>query len=331
MKIPERDAGAATIVCCVARVLVVDDEQQIGRAIRSALERQGDEVIVAETGLGGVELTATAHPDLIVLDLNLPDLKGTEVVRRVRPWFTNPILVLSGASDERSRVAALDAGADDFLTKPFGVAELRARLRALQRRAAGPATDAAETEVRYGDLHIDLVSRTLTVDDREVLLTPTEWRLLVAFVSNPGMLLTHHQLLAEGWSTGHGDETRQALRAHIRSLRSKIGDPANDPFYIRTESGIGYRWVATDEQADRADGEADAAAPDAAAPGGAAIDDALHDLSNVTTAMRLATDLAEMSPSADEATTAYVAQISELVDRARALVADIELTRGRRR
>lgn len=322
MKVPKPAGRAAPYPGPVARVLVVDDEQQIGRAIRSALERQGDEVIVAATGIGGVELTATAHPDLIVLDLHLPDLNGTEVVRRVRPWFANPILVLSGASDERSRVEALDAGADDFLTKPFGVAELQARLRALQRRATGAAVEVAET-VRYGDLHLDLVARRLLVDGEEVLLTPTEWRLLVAFVTNPGILLTHQQLLAEGWSTGHGDESRQALRAHIRALRSKLGDPANDPFYIRTESGIGYRWVAAEDDAPSAGAAASAASPD-----DAPIEEALHDLSNVTTAMRLATDLAEMAPAPDDTTAAYVAQISELVDRARALVADIERARG---
>jgi two-component system, OmpR family, KDP operon response regulator KdpE len=294
---------------------VVDDEQQIGRVIRSALERQGDEVILTYTGQDGVELTATCQPDVLVLDLHLPDLNGTEVVRRVRPWFTNPILVLSGASDERSRVAALDAGADDFLTKPFGLAELQARLRALQRRVGTAAAEPAPTRVGYRDLVVDLASRSLTVAGREVLLTPTEWRLLVAFATNPGVLLSHHQLLAEGWSQGYGDESRQALRAHIRSLRSKIGDPASAPLYIRTESGIGYRWVAAGD-----------ASPPHPTDGGQT-PDAVHDLSNVTTAMRLAVDLAELGGDDPAAAAALVTRMSDLVNRAVTLIAELERNR----
>jgi two-component system, OmpR family, KDP operon response regulator KdpE len=299
----------------VARVLVVDDEQQVGHAIRSALERQGDEVVVTHTGLSGVELAATGQPDLLILDLHLPDIDGTEVVRRVRPWFPHPILVLSGSSDERSRVAALDAGADDFLTKPFGLAELQARLRALLRRAGG-APEATATTLTYADLVIDQVSRSLTVAGDEVKLTPTEWRLLTAFVANPGVLLTHQQLLTLGWSHGYGDETRQALRAHIRSLRSKLRDPATDPVYIRTESGVGYRWVAAGGAGSVSRSRSDISAGDA-----------LHDLSNVATALRLAVDLAEMGTEESDPSSPYLERMSELVDRAVRLIGELERTR----
>ncbi|MFC6041572.1 response regulator [Nocardioides hankookensis] len=295
----------------MTRVLVVDDEPQIGHAIRTALERDGDEVLLAGSGVAGVDLVATSRPDLLILDLHLPDIDGTEVVRRVRPWFAHPILVLSGASDEDSRVAALDAGADDFLGKPFGLAELRARLRALQRRSAGGADDT--TQRRYGDLVVDLAGRTVRVAGQEVLLTPTEWRLLVAFLANPGALLTHHRLLAEGWSTSYGDETRQALRTHIRSLRAKIGDPAADPLYIRTESGVGYRWVATEGSG----------APGTGAPGAAAAADTVHDLSNALTGLRLAVDLAQMEADPPP----YLDQMSTFVDQAVRLVGDLERAR----
>ncbi|MBZ5738130.1 response regulator transcription factor [Nocardioides mangrovi] len=305
----------------MSRVLVVDDEHQIGHAIRSALEREGDEVLVAHTGHEGLELLATTQPDLLVLDLHLPDLHGTEIVRRVRPWFTHPVLVLSAVSDERSRVEALDAGADDFLTKPFGLAELRARLRAIRRRTT--AEGVGPTSFTYGDLVVDLAARTLTVAGSEVLLTPTEWRLLVAFTSNPQVLLTHRQLLTEGWSQGYGDESRQALRAHIRSLRSKIGDPATAPVYIRTESGAGYRWVA--DPGASVPAAAAPPGPDATAggaPGGSSA--RLHDLSNVLTTMRLAIDLADGGLDTPSDAGVFLEQMTDLVDRATVLVAEID-------
>jgi two-component system, OmpR family, KDP operon response regulator KdpE len=309
----------------VARVLVVDDEHQIGRAIRSALERSGDEVLVAGTGHEGLELLATAQPDLVVLDLHLPDLHGTEIVRRVRPWFTGPILVLSAVSDEQSRVDALDAGADDFLTKPFGLAELRARLRALHRRTT--PDDSGPTTFSYGDLFIDVATRSLTVGGAEVLLTPTEWRLLVAFATNPNVLLTHRQLLTEGWAQGYGDESRQALRAHIRSLRSKIGDPASTPIYIRTESGVGYRWVA-DAATATSPAPAAMSAPATGAP--PAFAEQVHDLGNVLTTMRLAIDLAEDGLDSPSVPGPFLEQLGELVERAAALVAELDQGRGER-
>lgn len=309
----------------MTRVLVIDDEHQIGSAIRSALERRGDEVLVAHTGAEGLEMIATTQPDLLVLDLHLPDRDGTEIVRRVRPWYTDPILVLSGVTDERSRVEALDAGADDFLAKPFGLAELQARLRALQRRVGG-SEDGVPTQVSYGDLRIDLAARSLSVAGREVLLTPTEWRLLVAFVGNPSVLLTHQQLIADVWSQGYGDESRQTLRAHIRSLRSKIGDPAAAPVYIRTENRVGYRWVA-----DSCTSGAPRTAPE---PASAPVStDVVHDLSNVITSLRLAVDLAEVGPSdRDEPARAseLLTRVGDLVDRAAALVAELETEQGAR-
>ena len=193
------------------------------------------------TGLQAVDLAATQAPDLVVLDLWLPDIDGVEVVRRLRGWLDVPILILSGDSDEERRVDALDSGADDFLQKPFGFSELTARLRALRRRTRPRPGRPAPGVRRPGGRPAQGSAALAGVPLR---LTPTEWQLLEAMVTHPGKLLTHRWLVARVWGGSHGDESRQALRTHIRSLRAKIGDDATTPPFLRTESGAGYRWLA---------------------------------------------------------------------------------------
>ncbi len=272
----------------VATVLVVDDEPQVLHALRRALENEGDRVLTAPTGLAALDIAATQAPDLVVLDLWLPDLDGVEVVRRLRGWLDVPILILSGDADEERKVSALDSGADDFLQKPFAFSELTARLRALKRRTV---RDQADQRLEYGELVVDLPMGAAELDGTMLRLTPIEWQLLESMVTNPGKLLTHRWLVARVWGGSHGDESRQALRTHIRSLRAKIGDDATTPRYLRTESGAGYRWLA--EPAGTVEAEdtngASAPVPVDRAPGA----DVLHDLNNVLTALHLALHLAQ--------------------------------------
>jgi two-component system KDP operon response regulator KdpE len=220
--------------------MVVDDEAQIVTALTRGLEREGHAVDVSRNGLDAVSLAASSAPDLIVLDLNLPDIDGLEVLRRVRSWSAVPVLILSGDGEEERKIAALDEGADDYLEKPFGLGELRARVRALLRRA-GAAPDSAT--VTSDGLDVDLARKTVELDGASMRLTPTEWRLLELFVSQPGKLLTHQWMIGRIWGGGHGDETVQTLRAHLRSLRAKLGDDSKEPRFIRTETRIGYRWI----------------------------------------------------------------------------------------
>ncbi len=222
------------------RLLVVDDEPQIVTAVVRGLSGEGHQVTDARTGADGLAQAASWLPDLVVLDLGLPDLDGVDVVRRLRSWSEVPVLILSAAGAESRKVSALDAGADDYLEKPFGLAELRARVRALLRRTV-PAPRVPVMAI--GELHIDPVSRTVTRSGEEVRLTPKEWRLLEVLAANPGKLLTHAWLIQEVWGHQHGDETRQTLRTHLRSLRAKLGDDAEAPHLVRTETGSGYRWL----------------------------------------------------------------------------------------
>lgn len=236
----------------MAKVLVVDDEPQILTALGRALTRVGHDVVAARCGDDALTVAATAEPEVVLLDLRLPDLDGIEVVRRMRTWSQVPILLLSGAGTERARVAALDAGADDFVDKPFSMEELRARVAAALRRAGVPSTNgrANGTSVAnghatsYGPLRVDLAARLVEVDGSAVRLTPTQWRLLEALVAHPGRLLTYRQVITAVWSDAHGEESRDALRVHLRGLRRKLGDDATDPRYIATEAGAGYRWIA---------------------------------------------------------------------------------------
>jgi two-component system KDP operon response regulator KdpE len=225
----------------VSTILVVDDEPQIRRALRTSLEAHGYAVQTAGTGEEAVLAAAEDSPDLVFLDLGLPDLDGTEVIRRVRSFSEVPVIVLSVRDRQADKVAALDAGADDYVAKPFGMEEVLARLRAQLRRAQpegpGPAV------LRFGDLQVDLARQLVTLAGVAVHLTRTEYALLEAFVTNPGKLLTHQWLLRKVWGRGYGEES-QYLRVYVRALRRKLGDRAAAPELILTEPGVGYRWIA---------------------------------------------------------------------------------------
>ncbi len=221
------------------RVLVVDDEPQILRALRVALTARGFEVVTATNGEEALDSAASAPPDAVILDLGLPGQDGLEVCRSLREWSAVPILVLSARAAEREKVAALDLGADDYITKPFGMDELLARLRAALRRTG--AAPPAEAVLEAGDLRIDLGRRLVTVAGREVHLTPTEYSLLKLLATNPDRVLTHGMLLRAVWGAEYGEEAHY-LRVFIRQLRQKIEpDPAR-PRLILTEPGVGYRF-----------------------------------------------------------------------------------------
>jgi two-component system, OmpR family, KDP operon response regulator KdpE len=233
------------------KVLVVDDEPQIRRALRTSLEAHGYEVATVGTGEEGVVATADQQPDLVLLDLGLPDLDGTEVIRRVRGFSDVPVIILSVRDAQSDKVAALDAGADDYVTKPFAMEELLARARGGVRRAGPNKTppphrpgpdEPPQPTLTYGHLEIDLARRLVTLDGDQLHLTPTEYALLEALVANPGKLLTHQWLLRRVWGQGYGTETTY-LRTYVRALRRKLGDDASSPELIVTEPGVGYRWV----------------------------------------------------------------------------------------
>jgi two-component system KDP operon response regulator KdpE len=222
------------------KIVIVEDEPQIRRFLRTALEAEGCAVFEAATAARGLIEAATRKPDLIILDLGLPDRDGVEVVRDLRGWSGLPILILSARIDETDKVAALDAGADDYLTKPFSIAELQARVRALLRRLARVLPD--EPTVRFGDVEVDLARRLVRLAGAEVHLTPIEYRLLAQLIANAGRVLTHRQLLNEGWGPNHADDSHY-LRVYMASLRRKLEADPNRPRHLRTESGVGYRLV----------------------------------------------------------------------------------------
>jgi len=224
----------------VTKVLVVDDEPQIVRALRINLQARGYDVLVAMTGKQALEMTAHHHPDVVILDLGLPDLDGVDVVRGLRGWTTVPILILSGRDHSVAKVTALDAGADDYVTKPFGPRELVARLEAVLRRAA---PEGAEPKIVADGLEIDLAARTVKRDGEPIHLTPIEFSLLRTLVRNRGKLMTHRALLVEVWGVEYEDDF-QVLRAHIANLRRKIEPAGGDaPKYIKTDPGVGYRFA----------------------------------------------------------------------------------------
>ncbi len=222
-----------------ARVLVVDDEPQILRALRTSLHGAGYDVETAETAEGALAALAANPPDAVVLDLVLPDGSGTAVCRELRTWSSAPVIVLSVVGDEAEKVAALDAGADDYVTKPFGIDELLARLRAALRRADAPA----EPVVEIDELRIDLEKRAVSVGGEPVQLTPHEFALLRVLARNPGKLLTHTMLLREVWGRGYGDESHY-LHVYVSQLRRKLEQDPARPRYILTEPGAGYRLAA---------------------------------------------------------------------------------------
>jgi two-component system KDP operon response regulator KdpE len=224
------------------RVLIIDDEVQIRRLLRVALEGAGYEIHEADAGQPGLQAVAVVRPEVIVLDLGLPDFDGLTVLKRLREWSTTPVVVLTVRDSESDKVSALDAGADDYVTKPFSTAELLARLRAAQRRARSPEDVSIFT---VGDLAVDLAKRQVRKAGVELKLTATEYALLRLFVRHAGRVLTHRHILREVWGP-KSEEHRQYLRVYVTHLRQKIErDPAK-PLLIRTEPGIGYRFASTD-------------------------------------------------------------------------------------
>jgi two-component system KDP operon response regulator KdpE len=225
-----------------ATILVIDDEPQIRRVVRNALEGEGVRVSEAATGREGIDRAAAERPDLIVLDLGLPDVAGASVCAEVRKWSSAPIVVLSARHSEHEKVTLLDAGADDYVTKPFSPAELQARVRAQLRRARS-APSASEGPVEADGLRIDLARRVLARDGAEIHLTPTEWDLLRAFVAQAGRTLTHEQIFRAVWGRAGGDP-QAYLRVHVANLRRKIERDPVRPALIVTEPGVGYRFRA---------------------------------------------------------------------------------------
>jgi len=221
-------------------VLVIEDEAQNLRFLRAALTSHGFRFAEAGTGEEGLRQAATRSPDVIVLDLGLPDIDGLEVTRRLREWSAVPIVVLSARGQERDKVAALDLGADDYVTKPFGVGEFLARLRVALRRGAGSSADAEEGVVEIGGLSIDLARRRILRDGAEVRLTPIEYKLLAVLARHPGRVLTHETLLRQVWGPGYTHQ-KHYLRVYMAQLRHKLEkDPAR-PRYLMNEPGVGYQ------------------------------------------------------------------------------------------
>jgi two-component system, OmpR family, KDP operon response regulator KdpE len=222
----------------VARVLMIEDEPEIRRFVRLALASEGFEVFEAATLQRGLIDAATRRPELVVLDLGLPDGDGLDFIREFRGWSAAPVLVLSARDGEARKVQALDAGADDYLVKPFGVAELLARVRVQLRRHAGAAT--ADPVLRFGDIALDRGLRTVTRAGEALHLTPIEYRLLQELATAPGRVLTHTHLLKAVWGPGHAEDVHY-VRVHMANLRKKIEADANRPQWLVTEAGVGYR------------------------------------------------------------------------------------------
>ena len=222
----------------MSRVLVVDDDPHLLRALRISLRAAGHDVVTAPDGTSALRDAAAEHPDVVVLDLGLPDLDGTEVLAGLRPWFTGPVVVLSARADSRDKVAALDAGADDYVTKPFDMAELLARLRAALRRGADPG----EAQVVTDHFTVDLAAKQVTVDGVPVRLTPTEWALLSELVRAPGRLVGQRELLKSVWGPACERETNY-LRVYLAQLRRKLEPDPATPRYLHTEPGMGYRFT----------------------------------------------------------------------------------------
>ena len=221
-------------------VVVVEDEKQIRRFVRTALESEGCRVFEAQSGRQGLTEAATRKPDLVILDLGLPDLDGVEFIRDLRAWSVLPIIVLSARTDENDKIAALDAGADDYLTKPFGVGELLARVRAALRR--GATGTGGEPVVAFVEIRIDFANHNVLRAGASIHLTPIEYRLLSLLAGNPGKVLTHRQLLRDVWGPSHVEHSHY-LRIYMAQLRQKLeADPAR-PRHFLTEPGVGYRFV----------------------------------------------------------------------------------------
>jgi two-component system KDP operon response regulator KdpE len=222
-------------------VLIIDDEQPIRRFLRASLSDEGYRVLEAQTGEEGLKLAAQQPPDLVILDLGLPGVDGHEVLRRLREWSSAPILVLSARDHEKQKIEALDHGADDYLTKPFSVGELLARMRTALRHANRPGLESATLAI--GNLQIDLLARIVTRAGERLQLTPLEYKLLVTLMKHSGKVLTHRYLLREVWGPQASQETHY-LRVFVAGLRRKLGDDPAHSRYIVTEQGVGYRFAA---------------------------------------------------------------------------------------
>lgn len=224
----------------IGRVLVVDDDPQILKAVRTSLQARGYEVVPAPNGETALDALTGTDIDLVILDLELPGMNGHEVIRRLRTWSDVPVIMLTVQEAQRDKVTALDAGADDYITKPFDMAELLARMRAVHRRSS---TERSSPVLLFDGLEIDRARQRVRMDGQGIRLTPTEYRLLEALASNPGKLLTHSWLLREVWGPGYENES-QYLRVFVRALRRKLSDDPVHPRWIETEPSLGYRWAA---------------------------------------------------------------------------------------
>ena len=236
------DAAAAPAERTAVRVLVVDDEPQLLRALRINLSVRGYEVVTAATGAAALRAAAAKHPDVVVLDLGLPDIDGIEVLAGIRGWSSMPVIVLSARTDSADKVQALDTGADDYVTKPFGMDELLARLRAAVRRATALNEDVAPV-VRTASFTVDLAAKKVVRGGRDVHLTPTEWGVLEMLVRNAGKLVGRRELLREVWGPSYATETHY-LRVYLAQLRRKLEDDPSQPKHLLTEAGMGYRFQA---------------------------------------------------------------------------------------
>lgn len=222
-------------------ILIIEDEQPIRRFLRASLSNEGYRVTEAPSGMQGLQMATAQPPDLVILDLGLPDLDGQDVLQRLREWCTAPIIVLSARDQEPQKIKALDHGADDYVTKPFGTGELLARMRTALRHAH--RTSPEETSVTIGDLRVDLAARVVKRGDEMVHLTPIEYKLLVTMIKQAGKVLTHRFLLREVWGPQDSQENHY-LRVFVASLRRKLEDDPTRPRYIVTEQGVGYRFAA---------------------------------------------------------------------------------------
>jgi two-component system KDP operon response regulator KdpE len=221
------------------RILIVEDEPQIRRFVRQALEVEGLQIVEAETGKRGLSEAATRQPDLLILDLGLPDMDGVDLVRDLRNWSTLPILILSARDAEQDKIDALDAGADDYLAKPFGIGELLARVRALLRRRMSAAE--VGPLVEFGVVVVDFSRRIVSRSGEEIHLTPIEYRLLAVLIANAGKVMTHRHLLREVWGPSYSQSSHY-LRVYVGNLRRKLEDDPAQPKHFLTETGVGYRF-----------------------------------------------------------------------------------------
>jgi two-component system KDP operon response regulator KdpE len=224
-------------------VVLIEDEAQIRRFLRATLAGQGYRLFEATTGADGLVEVASRQPDVVIVDLGLPDMDGLEVIRRMREWTAVPVIVLSARGQERDKVTALDAGADDYVSKPFSAGELLARIRVALRHTAGASHEGSEAAFKVGELQVDLLRRHVIVRGSEVRLTPIEYKLLATLVKHAGKVLTHQQLLREVWGPSH-DEQSHYVRVYMAHLRHKLEAEPARPRYLLTEPGVGYRLAA---------------------------------------------------------------------------------------